>query len=110
LDPIRVREETTPLPVYQASAEVSRKCRDLRESSMDVRCRLFDRTYGWVRNQIRREVAVERRKRSRLGGREPEANVAIGADHDHAARRDAGADGIDAGVVRDLHELGPALA
>ena len=27
----------------------------------EVRRCLFDRTYGWVRNQIRAEVAVERR-------------------------------------------------
>ena len=82
----------------------------MRESSIDVRCRLFDWTYRWVRNQIRREVAVERRERPRLGGRKPEADVAIGADHDHAARREASADGIDTGVVRDLHDLGPASA
>src|SRR5580704_7418812 len=64
--------------------------------------------FGWVWNQIRVEVAVERRKRSRISGREPEADVAIGPDHDHAAGRDAGADGIEVRVVRDLHELGPA--
>ena len=75
-----------------------------------MRCRLFDWTYGGVRNQIRSEVAVERRERSRLGGRKPEADVAIGSDHDHAACRHAGADGIDTGIVRDLHELGPASA
>jgi len=55
-------------------------------------------------------VAVECREPFRLGGREPEADVAVGADHDHAARRDAGADGIDAGIVGDLHELVPASA
>ena len=79
---------------------------------MDVCCRLFDRTYGRVRNQIRGEVAVECRERSRFGGREPEADVAIGADHDHAARRDAGADGIDArGCERSARawtSVGPA--
>ena len=77
---------------------------------MDVCCRLFDRTDGRVRNQIRSEVVVACRERTRLGGREPEADVAIGADHDHAARRDAGADGINAGIVSDLHERGPASA
>ena len=53
-------------------------------------------------------MAVERRERSRVGGRGPEADVAIGADQDHAARRDAGADGIDAGVARYLRKLGSA--
>ena len=35
-------------------------------------------------------MAVECGERSRVGGREPEADVAIGADQDHAALRDAG--------------------
>ncbi len=61
-----------------------------------------------VRSQIRGEVAVERRERSRVGGPGPEADVAIGANQDHAARRDAGADGIDTGVMRYLRKLGPA--
>jgi hypothetical protein len=55
-------------------------------------------------------VAVEGRERSRVGGRGPEADVPIGADQDETARRDAGADGIDTGVVRNLRELGPASA
>ena len=55
-------------------------------------------------------MAVECREGSRVGGREPEADVAIRADQDHAPRRDAGADGIEAGLVRDFHELGPAAA
>ncbi|MGI9122406.1 MAG: hypothetical protein ACR2FR_05920 [Rubrobacter sp.] len=53
-------------------------------------------------------MAVECRQRSRVGGRGPEADVAIGPDQDHAARRDAGADGIDTRVMRNLRELGPA--
>ena len=40
-------------------------------------CRL-ERTYGRVRSQIRGEVAVECRERSRVGGPGPEADVAIG--------------------------------
>jgi hypothetical protein len=36
--------------------------------------------------------------------------MAVGTDQDHAARRDAGAGGIDIGIVRDLHALGPASA
>ena len=55
-------------------------------------------------------MAVECSERSRAGGWEPEADVAIGADKDHTALRDAGANGIDVGVVRDLHEFGPAPA
>jgi len=39
--------------------------------------------------QIRREVAVERRERLHSSGQVPKADVAIGADHDHAARRRA---------------------
>jgi hypothetical protein len=52
---------------------------------------------------------VECRERSRVGGRGPEADVAIGLDQDHAAHRDTGADGIDTGVVRNLHGLRPGL-
>jgi hypothetical protein len=55
-------------------------------------------------------VAVERLQRSRVGRRGPEADVAIWSDQDHAARRDAGSDGIEVRVVRDPHEPGPALA
>src|SRR5262249_15557579 len=69
---------------------------------------LFDRTDGRVGDQIRAEVAVERRQRFRFGGREPEADVAVGADQDHAACRQAGAGGIDVRVVTDPHEFGPA--
>jgi len=36
--------------------------------------------------------------------------MAIGTDQDYAACRDAGAAGVDAGVARDLHTLGPASA
>jgi hypothetical protein len=53
-------------------------------------------------------VAVECRERSRIGGRGPEADVAIGPDQNHAARRDAGANGIDTGVARYSRKLGPA--
>src|SRR5262249_49415544 len=67
-----------------------------------------DRTDGWVGDQIRAEVTVERHKRFRFGGRDPEADVAVGADQDHAARRQAGAGGIHIWVVTDPHEFGPA--
>ena len=55
-------------------------------------------------------MAVERLKRFHFSGREPKADVAIGTNQDHAARRDAGASGIDARVVRDFDELQPASA
>ena len=71
----------------------------MRVSSLEVGCHLFERTYGWIRNHIRSEVAVERREGFRLGGRKPVADVAIRADHDHATRREPRADGIDTGVV-----------
>ena len=92
-------------------ADIVCSLRELPESEgiiHDVRRCLLDRTNSWVRHQIGAEVTVERRPCSHVGRREPEADVAIGADHDHTARREARADGIEAGVVRDLHELGPA--
>jgi hypothetical protein len=55
---------------------------------------------------MRGKVALEGRERSRVGGRAPEADVAVGADQDHTACRDAGAGGTDTGVVRSPHELG----
>ena len=73
----------------------------------DVRRCLFDRTDGWLRNQVRAEVPVERRKRFRSGGQEPEADVAVGTDQDHATRWDAGSGGVEAGVGSDARKLGP---
>jgi len=64
---------------------------------------------GRVRNQIRGEMAVECRERCRVGGRESQADMAIGADQDDAARSEAGAHGSDIGIVRDLHHRDPAL-
>src|ERR1700680_5040116 len=83
----------------------------VNENGPPVRSATSERTQSLrFRNQIRGEVAVERRERSRVIGRGPEGDVSIGADQDQAARRDAGADGIDVGVVKDLHALGPASA
>ena len=47
-------------------------------------------------------MAIECRDGFRASGQEPEADMAVGADQDHATRRDACADGIDIGIVRDL--------
>ena len=55
-------------------------------------------------------MAVECRERCRVGGRESEADMAIGADQDHAAGRDARTDRIDSGIVSDLRVPGPASA
>ena len=46
---------------------------------------------GRVRNQIRGEMALECRERCRVSGREPEADMAIGADQDDAACSEDGA-------------------
>ena len=51
---------------------------------------------------------VECHERSHVGGRGPEADVAVGADQHHAAGRDPSAEGIDTGVARDLNKLRPA--
>ena len=58
-----------------------------------------------VRNQIRREMAVECRECRRVGGRESEADMAIRADQDHSGRSEAGALGSDIGIVRDSTHL-----
>src|SRR5215468_6571652 len=72
--------------------------------------RLARSSIGGVGKQVRREVAVERRECISTNGRVPEADVAIGTDHNHAAPREPGARGVDARVARDLHEPGPASA
>ena len=73
----------------------------VNENGPPVRSATSERTQSLrFRNQIRGEVAVERRERSRVIGRGPEGDVSIGADQDQAARRGAGADGIDVGVVK----------
>ena len=53
-------------------------------------------------------MALECRERFRIGGWEPEADVTIGTDKDHAALRDTGAGGIYVGIVGDPYEPGPA--
>jgi hypothetical protein len=61
----------------------------VNENGPPVRSATSERTQSLrFRNQIRGEVAVERRERSRVIGRGPEADVSIGADQDQAARRD----------------------
>ena len=55
-------------------------------------------------------MAVECRERCRVGGRESETDMAIGADQDDAARSEAGAHGSDIGIARDLHALCPPAA
>lgn len=45
-----------------------------------------------------------------VGGRESEADMAIWADQDHAARSEAGALVSDIWIVRDLHALCPPTA
>jgi PAS domain-containing protein len=64
--------------------------------------------HGRVRSQVRGEVALECRERFRIGGREPEADVTIGANKDHAALRDTGAGRIYVGIVGDPYKPGPA--
>ena len=55
-------------------------------------------------------MAIECGDRFRVDGGEPEADVAVGTDQDHAARSNASADGIDIGIVRDLHAFVPPAA
>lgn len=44
-------------------------------------------------------MAVERIERCRVDGREPETDMTVGADQDHAARSESGAGRIDIGIV-----------
>jgi hypothetical protein len=55
-------------------------------------------------------MAVECRDCYRVAGQASEADMAVGADQNHTASRDASADGIGIGIVRDLRTLGPASA
>jgi len=84
-------------------------CRQGSAISNPTFCHLdWDRRSG--RESDTRKVAVECREPSRVGGQEPEANVPIRANQDHAARSDTGADRIDTGVGKDLNAVGPVPA
>src|SRR6476659_3589737 len=60
--------------------------------------RAYSDIFSRFRNQVRAEVAIERRNRICFSGWETEADVAIRTDHNHATRREAGALWIDARI------------
>src|SRR5215470_4917592 len=105
----------TICPQMKSEAGEARKRTRFRRGARNARFprrlnRLARSSIGGVGNQVRREVTVERSEGISPSGRVPEADVAIGTDHDHAAPREAGTRRVDARVARDLHEPGPASA
>ena len=62
-----------------------------------------------IRNQVGREVSIERSEGFQRAGREAEADVAVGADQHHATCRNTGARRVDIGIMRDVHQLGPTV-
>src|SRR5262249_15813823 len=65
---------------------------------------------GRLRNQVRAEVEIKSVKRIHFGRREPKSDVTIWADESYAPSWKSCPDRIDAGIMRDLHELRPSLA